>query len=877
MKRPKRIEANGTQAPSNSLVAQAGDTPGGVRCAGHASAVPKSEPVIDCQLFADALPDLVCSWRPDTTLVFVNSSYCRFFGKSRQELLGRPWVDLVPADQREAVVNAYKDLARRPRVYRYTHQVLAEGGIRWMEWTDSPLFDASESLLGFQSVGRDISAAKLLEDQLRRSESLLRESQRIAQIGSWDWDFESDLLRWSDEVFRILEVDPATQTPSYERFLETVHPDDRRTVDQHYQSLLAAGEDYQFEHRLLMGDGRIKHVRERGICASNLSGEIPRAIGTIQDITGPVTVRQQLQLISSAVETAVSGIAIADRNGLITFVNPAFLKLWGEKDQEDVLGRSVTSFWETPGKAGQVLLRLQRDHFWGGELVARRRDGTTFTVHLAGSAVLGDGGAVSHFIGSFSDLSGQRRIQKDLRITSDLFQKLLQMTSEGFWIIGADKKICDVNEQAYRMLGYSKEEMLKLTISDIDIVETPAETEQHMQEFLRTGYDLFETKHVAKDGTILDVEVRASSWISGDEPIVAAFVRDITQQKALEAVRKQYELMQKSEEIRQALFSRVSHELMTPLHSLLGLAQQLSRDQELPHGHRETLAVVVDRASQLRRILENMFVVSRLEIGLFARDIQSFELSRLIEKLANVYQPKCLAKMLTLHVEVDQYTVPCHLTGDKGKIITILGKLLDNAVDNTDQGTITLRVTAEQAGLAGPAEKQQALFLVLEIEDSGVGIEEKRLAELLDIARYKALQVSAEVGVGLLICLMLAQVIDAELTAVSRLGEGSCFRLRVPVHRDNASAKDESSCWQRVRDLVTTAPGDWPSAAAMHEVANLPEQLRQQLKEALADGDMVVFTELLGGARASFPAAIGILRHLAETFNYRRIAQLLKH
>ncbi|MBM9515184.1 PAS domain S-box protein, partial [Desulfogranum marinum] len=834
------------------------------------------EPVMDYQLFADAHSDLICGWFPDTTLFFVNTSYCLFFGKSRHELLGSLWVDLVPAEQRDAVVDVYKDLECRPRENRYSHSVLTEDGIRWVEWTDSPFFDASERLIGFQSIGRDITDAKLLEEHLQRSESLLQESQRIAQVGSWEWDFESDRVRWSDEAYRILEVDPDTQAPSYELFLETVHPDDRQNVDQRFQDLFVSGEEYEFEHRLLMGDGRIKHVRVRGLFQKHLATHMSRAVGTIQDITGPVTLREKLELISTAIETAVSGIAIADQNGVLTFVNAAFLALWGEKHAEEALGRLATSFWEDPVKAGHILKRLQRDHLWGGELVARRRDGTSFTVHLAASAVLGEDGTITHFIASFSDLTAQRKIEKELRITSDLFQKLLQTTSEGFWLIGDDGQISDVNEQACRMLGYSKEEMLMMRIPDIDAKETPAETEQHMKDFLRTGYDLFETKHRAKDGTLLDVEIRASSWLSGDQQIIAAFFRDITKQKALEATQRAYELSLKSENIRHALFSRFSHELMTPLHSMIGLADQLSRDSDLSNGHRSTLGIIADGARRLKEVLENMLSMANLQVNSLNRHDQSFELCPMIENLISLYRPRCLAKTLSLQVEIDEHTVPCRMRGEKEKIMTILEKLLDNAVENTDQGTIRLGVKAELPAIVDPMTNNQELTLILEIEDSGVGIEPERLSVLLSFDMIKAAQISREVGVGLFTCLMVAKVIDAKITAVSRLGEGSCFRLCVPVYRDSASEKDESHCRQRIRDLVTVAPEERLEIAE-HEVANLPEQLQQQLKEALVDGDMVAFTELLGGARASFPAAISVLRHLAETFNYQRIAQLLKH
>jgi PAS domain S-box-containing protein len=119
--------------------------------------------------------DMVCRWRPDSTLVFVNTAYCDFFGKTRDELLGKTWLDLVPESARAAVRRQYEEIARHPVTHEYEHQVtVADGTCRWQAWSGIPTFDASGRLLEFQSVGRDVTARKRDEDALRASESRLR-------------------------------------------------------------------------------------------------------------------------------------------------------------------------------------------------------------------------------------------------------------------------------------------------------------------------------------------------------------------------------------------------------------------------------------------------------------------------------------------------------------------------------------------------------------------------------------------------------------------------------------------------------------------------------------------------------------------------------
>lgn len=120
---------------------------------------------------------------------------------------------------------------------------------------------------------------------LRRMAERLNEAQRIAKVGSWELDIVRDELVWSDEIFRIFEIDRDRWGASYESFLEAVHPDDRETVNAAYTASLAARTPYEIVHRLKMADGRIKWVRERCESYFDSAGRPLRSVGTVQDVT----------------------------------------------------------------------------------------------------------------------------------------------------------------------------------------------------------------------------------------------------------------------------------------------------------------------------------------------------------------------------------------------------------------------------------------------------------------------------------------------------------------------------------------------------------------------------------------------------------------
>jgi signal transduction histidine kinase len=123
------------------------------------------------------------------------------------------------------------------------------------------------------------------EAKLRASERRLNEAQSIASLGHWELDLGTKELVWSDETFRIFEIDKTRFDASYEGFLSAIHPDDRAAVDTAYSDSLATGRPYGIVHRLLMPDGRIKYVQERCETIYADDGHPVRSLGTIQDIT----------------------------------------------------------------------------------------------------------------------------------------------------------------------------------------------------------------------------------------------------------------------------------------------------------------------------------------------------------------------------------------------------------------------------------------------------------------------------------------------------------------------------------------------------------------------------------------------------------------
>lgn len=162
---------------------------------------------------------------------------------------------------------------------------------------------------------------------------MLAEAQRIAQVGSWELGLVSNTLSWSDEIFRIFEIDPEKFGASYEAFLNAIHPDDREAVSRAYTESLEKRVPYDVEHRLLMPDGRIKYVHERGATDYDADGKPVCSLGTVQDITerrlAEAVLHEREQEFRALAENSPDTIARYDRGCRRTYANPAFARQTG--------------------------------------------------------------------------------------------------------------------------------------------------------------------------------------------------------------------------------------------------------------------------------------------------------------------------------------------------------------------------------------------------------------------------------------------------------------------------------------------------------------------------------------------------------------------
>ncbi|MFA7293418.1 MAG: EAL domain-containing protein [Rhodocyclaceae bacterium] len=256
---------------------------------------------------------------------------------------------------------------------------------------------------------------KQTEAALRASTERLNEAQRLAKIGSWELDLLSGKLVWSDEIFRLFEIDSGRFGATYEAFLNAIHPEDRDAVNQAYTASLANRAPYQITHRLLMADGRIKWVHERCDSEFDAAGKPLRSAGTVQDVTTQKLVEDELRIAAAAFDSQEC-MMVTDAHSVILRVNRAFTETTGYA-AEEVVGQTPRMLQS--GRHNQSFYRamwesLNNTSVWQGEVWDRRKNGEVYPKWLTISAVKDSSGVVTHYVGTHFDITERKLAEEKI-------------------------------------------------------------------------------------------------------------------------------------------------------------------------------------------------------------------------------------------------------------------------------------------------------------------------------------------------------------------------------------------------------------------------------------------------------------------------------
>ncbi len=289
----------------------------------------------------------------DGRYVEVNDAFCELVGYSREELQELTWRELTHPDDLERDVElVLKLLQGDVETYqiekRYVHRL---GHSVWALLTASLFHGAEGEPLHFVSQVVDVTERRLAQEAVAESAARLAEAQRLAHVGSWEWRVEENVLAWSDELYRILAIDPGSGELSYERYLERIHPDDRTRFESVVSKTFEAGGSYAHEYRVVLPDGTTRWIQGRGQIEIGPEGPA-RLRGTAQDITERKEAEQRL------VDAELRYRTLVERLPLATYIRPLDMSrpnVYASPQVEQMLGYSAEEWQGNPRLLAEIV------------------------------------------------------------------------------------------------------------------------------------------------------------------------------------------------------------------------------------------------------------------------------------------------------------------------------------------------------------------------------------------------------------------------------------------------------------------------------------------------------------------------------------------
>lgn len=325
--------------------------------------------------FIDGSSDSICIRDRERRILLWNESFSRGVKANCgvDVCKGMRAEDYVPADvfaksapQREKLYGALEGKAQQA-LFPFP---CSDGGTRWFDVHWTPIRSGGE-VVAVAEVARDITERKIAELELEGARRLLSEAQRIAHVGSWEWDMVTGALTWSDEVYRIFGLTPHSFAATYAAFMKAVHPDDRAAVEKAVDATVADRDaGYEIDHRIVRPDGTERIVHERGEVTYENDKPI-RMIGTVQDITTVTFLareaKEQREALARVDRTAsmgqLTGSIAHELNqpltGILSNAQAGELMIKGGKCTCDEMGEIIEDVISDAKRAGAVIRNLR--------------------------------------------------------------------------------------------------------------------------------------------------------------------------------------------------------------------------------------------------------------------------------------------------------------------------------------------------------------------------------------------------------------------------------------------------------------------------------------------------------------------------------------
>jgi two-component system cell cycle sensor histidine kinase/response regulator CckA len=609
------------------------------------------------------------------------------------------------------------------------------------------------------AVVRDISERKQADAALRDRERRLAESQRIAHIGSWEHNLKNGQVFWSDELFRMLGLDPRKDPADFNLFFKMVHPDDQPLLKNAIDMTLKEQKPFSTVYRLVLQDKTTRIIEAQAELIPDEAGELVILSGTAQDVTERKQAELERERLAKAVSIVTEGIAVTDEQDRYIYVNDAHAKYYGYAPHEllgktwrDVTPREFVSMIES---ALARTLHNKDIGVWSGEAPGLRTDGTRITTEITATARWSEKDEYAGHICVVRDITERKRIDEALRVSEARFRSIIENAASGIIVADAGSgTILYANPEICRMLGYSDKELPEL---DISLVH-PAEELTRVRKSFAAAQGI-QTVCLRKDGTTVPVEIKAVEIELDGRRCIAGFFTDITERRLLEEERLK---TQKLESVG-TLAGGIAHDFNNLLQAVFGYISMA----KLTLNQREKALAMLEQAE--KALHRSVSLTSQLLT--FSKGGKPMKKALALPPIIENAVKFALSGSRSGHT----MTIAPDLRpveADEGQI----GQVFQNIVLNADQamplgGMITIEAR-NSAGREG--------FVEISVRDTGVGIPAEYLTKIFD--PYFTTKEKGS-GLGLATSYSIIKNHGGEVAVTSEQGRGSTFTVLLPASK----------------------------------------------------------------------------------------------
>jgi diguanylate cyclase (GGDEF)-like protein/PAS domain S-box-containing protein len=405
--------------------------------------------------------DLIALSSADGTMLYLSPSHHRLLGSDRTKPDPVSLTSLIPDDDLAVFVELLERAVARghsgPADTRIRH---ADGSMRTIETTVTDMRKVPE-VASLVWIGRDVTERRRLEDLLALAASeasdrgeKLADAQRLALLGSWEWDVDLEQLNWSEELIRLLAAGDEFDA-SVDGVLDRVHPDDRGQFQAALDRTLETGTPLELDVRIHDLRDNLRWVQMRGAATRWDGDRVVLMSGTAQDVTKRRNAEDALRVSEERfrilAETASDAIVSASADSIIESFNHAAEQMFGITEA-DAIGASLTALM--PERFHQPHADGMARYLTGGEaravgktteLVGRHSSGAEFPIEV--SIAYWSVGAERHFTGIIRDIAERKQADAELRTANSVLAATLESTADGILVTDLDGRVTSVNRQ----------------------------------------------------------------------------------------------------------------------------------------------------------------------------------------------------------------------------------------------------------------------------------------------------------------------------------------------------------------------------------------------------------------------------------------------